>query len=164
MGKTEHVVMGNNSLRCLNCGDESFLNMSRGLSINMMLGLSKGFSKDHARCKPTARGRERFEYTTPGGWLKSWDTGQSSLTIYGFMDSGRTINVSVPHDPADFGRCYRLLKVAPAWRARMWEMGAEIPAWSKLCDAWSELETLFEEESPSGECPKLYARIQELGR
>lgn len=164
MGKTDHVVMGNNSLRCLNCGREQPLDFSQGIGIGAMVGLSKGFGKDHAKCKPSEDGRARYMYKTPGEWLESWDTGLSSMTIYNFMQRGQTIAPDMPHDPADFGRCYRLLQVAPEWRTRMADMGAAIPAWSKLCDAWSELEALYEEEHPLERAPKLYARLQELRR
>lgn len=161
----EHVVLGNNSLRCLNCGDEYHINMQGRVSAIMFMGLARGYGDDHRACKPSARGRARFEYTTPEQWAQSWDTGSSSLTIYNFFRSigGRDGDrAEVPHDPSDFGRCYRLLKVAPEWRERLSDLGVAIPKWDRLVADWSSLELLFEEESPSGQCPKLYARIQEL--
>lgn len=166
MGKKKqgHVVLGNNSLRCLNCGDEHHLDLASGISLRMMAGLAEGYSKDHRSCKPSSVGRARFEYTTPEQWAKSWDTGQSSMTIYNFMARGIVSRPEIPHDPSDFGRCYRLLKVAPEWRARMAEMGAVIATWTPYADAWDELERLFEEESPTGMAPILFARLQELAR
>lgn len=164
--KAEHVVMGNNSFRCLNCGDEHLVDMNAGsgFTMNMFAGLARGYADDHKNCEPSDAGAKRFEYTTPEQWAKSWDTGMSSMTIYNFMTRGRigVLRVEIPHDPSDFGRCYRLLKVAPRWRAMMPEMGRALPEWAKLCDAWSELEALYEEEWPSGAAPKLYARIREL--
>jgi hypothetical protein len=68
----------------------------------------------------------------------------------------------VPHDPADFGRCYRLLKVMPSWRARLPEVAARFPEWRGFVDAWDELTALYEEALPAGPAPKLYARMQEL--
>ncbi len=165
--KDEHVVFGNNSLRCLNCGDEHHIDMTNGITLNMMAGLSRGYADDHKHCKPSARGRARFVYETPPEWLASWDTGASSKTIYNFMMHGGNgtrprYEVAVPHDPADFGRCYRLLKAFPTWRARLDELAVALEAWRPLVDAWPELERLFEEESPSGTCPKLFERIKEL--
>lgn len=159
-----HVVLGNNSLRCLNCGDEYHIDMAQGISLGMMAGMARGYAADHRKCKPSVAGRARFEYTTPEQWARSWDTGMSSMTIYNFMQTGLTQRAATPSDPSDFGRCYRLLKVAPEWRERLCEMAEAIEVWRPLVLVWAELEKLFEEESPSGKCPRLFARMQELIR
>lgn len=65
-------------------------------------------------------------------------------------------------DPADFGRCYRLLKIMPSWRPRLPEVAALFPKWTGLVSAWDELTALYEEELPRRRCPKLYVRMQEL--
>jgi hypothetical protein len=164
--KESHTTFGNNSLRCLNCGDEYHIDMSGGLSLNMMAGLARGFDDDHRKCKPSARGRSRFEYKTETEWLASWDTGMSSLEIFHFMTGGIYGAVrgarAIPRDPADFGRCYRLLKAFPHWRERLVDMGLNVPGWADLAIAWPTLEALFEEESPSGQCPKLFAALNEI--
>jgi hypothetical protein len=100
------------------------------------------------------------------GWLLNGDTGISSQTIWSVM-MGKRINQShwyadVPHDPSDFGRCYRLLKVMPSWRARLPEVAAKYKAWKPLVDAWDELTALYEEELPNGTAPKLYRRMEQL--
>ena len=95
-------------------------------------------------------------------WLMSGDTGTSSLTIYSVMTGHASDRHDVPYDPADFGRCYRLLKRHPEFRSRMGEVADKYPKWQGLVDAWSELTALYEEELPSGKAPKLYARIQTL--
>lgn len=97
-------------------------------------------------------------------WLANGDTGTSSLTIWHtLMHSGKTTKYSdVPYDPDDFGRCYRLLKVMPQWRARLSEVAARYPAWAPLVDAWDELTALYESEAPSGKAPRLYARMRQL--
>lgn len=161
----DHVVMGNNSLRCLHCGDEHILDLGNGgISLNMMAGLASGYADDHRHCKPSPRGVARFEYSTPDEWAKSWDTGASSMTIYHFMRSGLTYRAAVPYDLSDFGRCYRLLKTSPAWRARMSEMGEAIPSWAALASNWDELERLYEEEirCGSGSASKLDERLEKL--
>ena len=160
--KVSHAVMGNNSMRCLNCGCEQAIPMP--VSIRMMTAMCGAFTEDHADCKQSAAGRARFEYTTPEAWLRSWDTGASSLTIFNFMRVGVTARAAIPYDPADFGRCYRLLKAFPDWRVRMSEMGERIPEWKELATHWDELERLFEEESANGDCPKLYKRLGEIVR
>jgi hypothetical protein len=70
----------------------------------------------------------------------------------------------VPCDPDDFGRCYRLLRLFPTWRARLGEVSAKYPRWKPMVDAWDELTALYEEEIPKhyGPAHKLYARMLQL--
>ena len=110
--------------------------------------------------------------TAPGdakAWLSNGDTGISSLTIWSVMMRRTPPGhphwyPEVPHDPDDFGRCYRLLKVMPAWRPRLGEVAARHPRWKPLVDVWDELSTLYEQELPTGTAPRLYARMQALLR
>lgn len=104
---------------------------------------------------------------TPEQWIVSYDTGVSSKTIWAVMmgaisgqEPWSTFNV--PHDPADFGRCYRLLKAIPEWRPRLHEVAERFPKWAPLIAAWDELTALYEEEVASGTAPKLYARMRQL--
>ena len=39
---------------------------------------------------------------------------------------------------------------------------AAYPEWAPLVAVWDELTALYEEELPSGRCPKLYDRMQQL--
>lgn len=102
--------------------------------------------------KPTSEGdAER--------WIVNGDTGTSSITIWSVMRGVRPKNADVPYDPDDFGRCYRLLKVMPAWRGRLSEVADAYPKWRPLVEAWDELTALYEEELPSGWLPKTYNRM-----
>jgi hypothetical protein len=101
-------------------------------------------------------------------WLTGYDTGISSKVIFAVM-TDRTGEITLdergnPWDPSDFGRCYRLLKLFPAWRARIGEMAAVSPRWAALVARWDELEKLYEEEMPQIRAPQLYALMQELTR
>lgn len=100
-------------------------------------------------------------------WMLSDDTGVSSETIvriamgvkppkYGYFDA--------PHDPSDFGRCYRLLKQFPDLKGWLPVVAKKCRPFAPLVANWEELESLWEEESKnkSGRAPKLYARMQEL--
>lgn len=108
-------------------------------------------------------------------WVMGQDTGVSSKAIWSVM-----MGVPVyrdgwgnhPHDPDDFGRCYRLLKAIPAWRARLSEMSAVSKTWARLVARWHEIEALYEEEvgaewTPNSgttwTAPRTYALMQELG-
>ena len=154
----DHVAIGDNSLRCLNCGEEYAF--ATPVPITLLLAMGKAWETDHRRCKPSTQGTSRMQYTTALEWRRSWDTGASSIAIFDFFTHGMR-PVKYPHDPADFGRCYRLLKVAPEWRARITELGKYDSKWKLLSERWDELEKLYEEELPSGVAPKLYAAIKE---
>lgn len=96
------------------------------------------------------------------GWIRNGDTGTSSETIWSVLSGHPVRKTDIPYDPDDFGRCYRLLRVMPSWRARLGEVADVHSAWRPLVDAWDELTALYEEELPSGRCPKLYQRLQVL--
>ena len=96
-------------------------------------------------------------------WILSGDTGTSSETIWGVMMGGTKISFAdIPYDPSDFGRCYRLLKKIPEWAVRLSEVADAFPKWEPFVGAWPDLERIWIEESPSRNCPKLYALMQEL--
>ena len=98
-------------------------------------------------------------------WLASDDTGMSSKYLAGVLAGGVSAPISefaYPHDPSDFGRCYRMLRACPELRAKIAVMGTMKNPWPQLYAAWSELEQLYEAESPSGTAPKLYARMQQI--
>ncbi len=122
----------------------------------------------------------KLQPSTPEEWIEGPDTGTSSRVIfavmYGFFTDGvrRTPlqglwngdnrldgRGSTPLDPSDFGGCSRLLKLF-GWRPRLGEVATAFPAWARLVEHWDELEALYQEELPSGSCPKLYARLQDL--
>lgn len=159
-----HVVPGGEGFRCLNCGQEQA--MAFPISIPVWTAAAKAFDKMHRRCEPSEAGAARFRYATPEEWLRSWDTGTSALTLYGVLSRTPCEGASrpdVPHDPADFGRCHRLLKVAPpSWRADLARVAERHPAWKPLVERWDDLERLYEEELPAGEAPRLFALMREL--
>lgn len=99
---------------------------------------------------------------TPHEWILSDDTGISSCTIWGVMMMAPNDWTSPPWDPADFGRCFRLLEHFPEWRSRLPEVARVYPMWTGLVREWAELERLYREEEPTGTAPRLYARMQDL--
>lgn len=167
--REEHVVMIGKGVGCLHCGVEEALPYPCRLEVLDAVG--KAFTREHRACKPSESGAARFKFMSPEEWLDSWDRGTSSETLYvaltGAPLEGHDRH-GVPIDPADFGRCHRLLAVAPDWRARLNKPGtvrileALCPGWARLVARWDDLERLYEEESPSGSAPKLYALLKEL--
>ena len=100
-------------------------------------------------------------------WLGSVDRGISSDTIFHVMTKlPRELIVGkwrpdAPHDPADFGRCYRLIKLFPEWESRLDEMRI-YPEWNCIIDNWKKWKKLWEKESSSGKCPELYNDMDKI--
>ena len=143
---------------CQHCGQG--LGITFPQSLNVMVAAMKAFTKDHARC--TTKAWSEPVPQTPEEWVKGRDTGTSSMTICSVM-AGRPLDrADIPHDPDDFGRCYRLLQLFPAWKFRLGELAVRYPEWELLVREWADLESRYEEELQSGSCPKLYAKMKEL--
>lgn len=113
------------------------------------------------------------EYATPyveakeamglSAWLASDDVGMSSKWMaYALSGRSGSPEYRYPLDPSDFGRCLGLLKAAPELRAKLPMLRGRSREWTALVDHWDELESLYNEELPSGRAPKTYARMKEL--
>lgn len=88
-------------------------------------------------------------------WLFSGDTGISSKTIAAFMigETETENRFDFPYDPADFGRCYRLLELIPEFKPRLKEMVSIPkvgPTWKYLAENWEVCEQLYESRNYSG--------------
>lgn len=99
-------------------------------------------------------------------WKQRGERGTSSNTIFNAFGAdelplGRH---DIPHDPADFRRCKRLLDLIPEWRSQLHRVVVQFPYWKPFVDRWDEMEALYNEERPKGEAPKLYALMQELAK
>lgn len=173
--KGSHVVVGDGGrLICLHCG-KTHTPLELPVEVWVVSAIWKAFAKSHANCPKPPRARcgvcltldhatSEHVHRDPHAWMRSSDTGISSRAIwYHMMGLLRTDSwgSGPPMDPADFGRCHRLLVAFPEWRARIGEM-AKYRSWEKLAPAWDELEALYVEEVASGSAPKLYARMRAL--
>ena len=88
-------------------------------------------------------------------WIASGDTGTSSKAIMLWFSAGvvdGTWGASTPSDPADLGRCLRLLERFPEWKPRMAEMAGAGGLWPTFSKRWSEIEACFIAEC-GGELP-----------
>lgn len=161
--KGDWVVMGGKPgelAYCTRCGQGLSLNMPQLIAV--VVAASKAFVKAHSNCAAGQYIEKPAE--SPEEWANGRDTGTSSLTIYSAitgMPSPHGI-LDVPYDPSDFGRCYRLLKLFPAWRPQLNKVVGLCEAWRPFVEAWDELAALYEEELPTGTAPKLYARMTQL--
>lgn len=109
-------------------------------------------------------------------WLYSDDTGTSSrymawalAPLIGYQghvkvsDQQQSGYIFTPSDPADFGRCLRLIDAVPELRPHLGSLSRNHgPHWSALIAVWDELEALYRQESPSEQCPLLFKRMSEL--
>ena len=90
-------------------------------------------------------------YSDPLDWIIGDDTGISSKAIWSRMmgrPASRNGFGNHPHDPDDFGRCYRLLACFPAWRARIGELALESREWARLVAYWDAIEASYVSECP----------------
>jgi hypothetical protein len=166
MSISEHVVLVKDTATCLHCGQEYKISMP--CPITVLSAICEAFTADHRRCSPdpaVAAGRaEKLEksFQNPYAWRHGPDIGLSSLTIWhAIIDGAPGHDPHVPQDPADFGRCYRMVK-AFGWRDKLDRVSTIFPPFKPIVDAWDELCALYEEELPSGQAPKLYERMKEL--
>lgn len=101
-----------------------------------------------------------------GAWLRSDDTGLSSKFMAYVLAGGPAIRPNdqpaYPHDPNDFGRCYRFLRAVPEARGSLAKMAEHGKVWAALVANWTELEKLYESEVNSSKAPLLYKRMREI--
>lgn len=95
-------------------------------------------------------------------WSLGGDTGSSSKAM--LKASLKKTNGDVPHDPSDFGRCYRLLQAVPELRGYFPQMKANCPMLTPYLDSWDDLSRMYEKalSGSTGKAPELYARLKEL--
>jgi hypothetical protein len=163
-----HLVLAFNKpeVWCLHC--HQHYAYAAPIPLGLLSALMKAWAKEHRGCKLGPKGKLDLRGpTAPGSvtleaWWNGYDAGVSSKTIVYALTGRTTSPTNVPLDPDDFGRCYRLLQRFPEFRPRLGEVARKFPEWKGLVAHWDELSALYEEESPSGTCPKLYARMNAL--
>lgn len=161
--KTDWVVLGGKPGEigyCSRCGEG--LSISLPQRFEIVTACMREFVKIHAGCEP-GKYHEK-PAMTPDEWAHGRDTGTSSLTIYHVMTGKPSPHgdYCVPWDPSDFGRCYRLLQLFPAWRERLPAVAQRFPDWAPLVREWELLTQLYEAELPNGVAPKLYSEMKRL--
>ena len=161
--KVDWVVLKGDSMLCTRCGIGKKL---FPCPVDEIPARLDRFSNEHYDCLPSPASLDiqAQPYEKPVDWIVGDDTGTSSVTIWAVMMGAKAARSGVPHDPSDFGRCYRLLRAFPEWRARMPEVAKTYPAWAPFVEKWDQLTALFEEEvqRKDGKAPKLYEFIQGL--
>ncbi len=100
-------------------------------------------------------------------WIVGNDTGMSSEAIWAHMQGVSKPYYEHPGDPADLGRCLRLLKLIPEWKPRIYEMSKHSKEWAVFTAHWDELEHMMDQEvgidwSKGKSAPKTFKRMCEL--
>lgn len=102
-------------------------------------------------------------------WIVGGDVGLSSKTVWATMlgISLEDGEVPHPHDPADLGRCLRLLEVIPEWKPRLGELASLSPEWKALICRWDEVATSMETEvgiawQKAKSAPATYAMMKSI--
>lgn len=74
-------------------------------------------------------------------WLGSGDTGMSSKALaFEFLGNRNYPDMaSTPLDPADLGRCLRLIDKVPAVRGSVDTLAARYESWGKMAPVWDVL-------------------------
>lgn len=101
-------------------------------------------------------------------WMAGNDTGMSSKAIALHMTTG-DCDGSYPFDPADLGRCLRLLERFPDWKPRIVEMSVYGAVWSAYTERWSEIAKCMADEvgidwSKGRKAIQTYDLMQEIRR
>lgn len=97
-------------------------------------------------------------------WLASGDTGSSSEAIVYHM-LGLESDADYPFDPADLGRCLRMLELFPEWKPRISEMSAYPHGWPALIPIWNKIAAMMADEvgidwSKGRRAPRTYAAMR----
>jgi hypothetical protein len=127
---------------CTRCGDG--LNLGGPQLLGVAVAAMKAFVKAHAHCQDT--GRKEEQPIIPQDWARGRDTGVSSGVIYSVLTGNASPcrGCDIPNDPSDFGRCYRLLELFPAWKHRLGLVAAAHPAWKPFVREWDKLTAMYE--------------------
>lgn len=107
-------------------------------------------------------------------WLSSDDTGVSSRYMasvlaeaagMGYVPRSHADRDPYPYDPADFGRCVRLLDAVPDLRGHMSALAddtAHGPVWNAVAAEWDTLEAWYREDLPTGRSQRLFERLNAI--
>ena len=160
MSKAQWVVAGGavgEAGHCERCGEGLKIGTQR---LEVAIAAMKAFARCHARCQ---KGRYTELAPTLAEWPTSRDTGISSATIYQVF-TGHTVyrEAGTPRDLADFGRCYRLLRLAPEWEHHLSEVVRAFPEWFPFIREWPRLGEMYRDALKTNDGKEMYDFMQTL--
>lgn len=86
------------------------------------------------------------EQTAVIQWIFGDDTGNSSMSLVASFLGVRQELVDAPFDPADLGRCLRLIRLVPGIRKHVDVLAERDENWSRLAPHWDKLAAMMEDE------------------
>lgn len=99
-------------------------------------------------------------------WLTSGDRDLSSESmVRAYMKLGPMEGYKFydfPRYSSNFGRCYRLLKLAPEIKKGFPELASNHPVWKALLESWGELEALYLRDLELGSSKEFYDLIKSI--
>lgn len=99
------------------------------------------------------------ERTSILNWMRSGDTGVSSETMALIATGATEGDFDAPYDPADFGRCYRLVKANPVIKESFLNISALVPQFTPILLNWDKCCKIFERDFPTGKSDELFKMI-----
>lgn len=103
-----------------------------------------------------------------GAWLIHGQTGISSRFIAAVMLGADPVvdrpywGHTHPIDPADFGRCYKLIEAAPGIQGHLDVLREADATWNAMVDEWQTMTDLYERDRESGKSTELYNLMKKL--
>lgn len=100
-----------------------------------------------------------------GNWILHGNTGISSETMAAIAlgaTNASGYRADAPHDPSDFGRCYKLVQAVPEIREHFPRIAKKVKQFAGILREWDDLVRIYERDKPKGESDELYKRIREL--
>lgn len=163
--KIEHMVIRNEKLFCMNCGDSQAIPFP--IAIPVFSAMSTAFEKMHAKCRKTWQAPivdpSWSADRKAGFWWENGERGRSSEVMWyalqGRLDTHRGAH---PLDPDDFRRCYLLIKTVPEWKERLVFLKPLSTSWSNLVDNWDKLTDMLEEQMRTKKDNGMYDLMQKL--
>lgn len=142
----DHVIVGGKweqeTAWCTRCGEG--LPMQTPQPFEDFLKTCQEFIDKHKACTP---GWKEPNPATPEEWLAGRDTGASSRTLCSALLGRNYLSpraYDAPHDPDDFGRCYRFVNLFPHFRDRIHEVVNLCPEWEPFIREWDKLVVMYE--------------------
>ncbi len=162
--KKDHTGLRDGKMFCFHCGGEYDMNLPQ--PIDMVVAMTKVFTKQHKDCKPT------WKQPVPNPswsvdrkalfWSTNGERGASSNVMFATMTEFPYARTDHPCDPDDFRRCHMLLEMVPEWRSELHRMREVSSVWSNLVDNWDALTILLKEQL-AGKKNNMYEVMKSLG-
>ena len=98
-------------------------------------------------------------------WLINGSVGTSSKTLASAALGIRIKNKShrdAPHDPADFHRCFQLVKAVPEVVYAFPAVAKSVPTFKRILENWEMLSAIHKRDVTQGESLELFYEIQRL--